>query len=100
MSHRRDIAQAKALIPQRGSYFSREKSARLSVGEVHDHDLTERELQVLQLIADGNTQKSAAESLKLAEITIKNKFTEIRSKLYANTTTNAVAIALRQGLID
>lgn len=62
--------------------------------------LTDREVQVLQLLADGKTIKDASRSLKLAEITLKRYTAEIRSKLEAPTTPNAVATAIRRGLID
>ena len=62
--------------------------------------LTDREVQVLQLLADGKTIKDASRSLKLAESTLKRYAAEIRSKLEAPTTPNAVATAIRRGLND
>ena len=63
-------------------------------------ELTQREIQVLQLLADGNTLRGAAKSLNRAEITLKHYVVGIREKLEAPTTSNAIAIALRRGLID
>jgi DNA-binding NarL/FixJ family response regulator len=62
--------------------------------------LSEREIKVLQSLADGKTLKSIARSLKLAQITVDKYAAEIRYKLDADTTPNAVATALRRGLID
>ncbi len=62
--------------------------------------LSEREIQVLQLLADGKTQIEVAHSLRLAPRTLKDYATRLREKLEANTTSNAIATALRRGLID
>jgi DNA-binding NarL/FixJ family response regulator len=62
--------------------------------------LSSREMEVLQHIADGKTVRDTARCLKLAEITVKKYAADIRTKLEANTTPNAVATALRRGIID
>jgi DNA-binding NarL/FixJ family response regulator len=62
--------------------------------------LNEREIEVLQMLADGKTQREAARSLRLAHRTIKDYSTRLREKLDAKTTYNALATALRRGLID
>ena len=61
--------------------------------------LTEREIQLLKLSADGLTSKQIARQLHVTEQTIKNAMCVIISKLRATTRTNAVAIALSIGLI-
>jgi DNA-binding NarL/FixJ family response regulator len=58
-----------------------------------------RELQVLQLIADGHTNKGAAKELGLAEETVKCYVRRLLAKLQATTRAHAVAVGLRQGLI-
>jgi DNA-binding NarL/FixJ family response regulator len=63
-------------------------------------ELSQKELLVLQLLADGKTLRGTAKSMKRAEITLKHYTEIIREKLDAPTTTNAIAIALRRGLID
>lgn len=63
-------------------------------------ELSKRELQVLQFLADGSKLREVAKRLRLAEDTVKHHTTNIREKLNTPTTSNAVATALRRGLID
>lgn len=60
--------------------------------------LTERELAVLQEMAQGKSNKEIAETLFLAEGTVKNYVSTIISKLQANDRTQAAIIALKKGL--
>ena len=63
-------------------------------------ELTQKEIDILQGIADGKRLSGIAASMKLCENTIKHYTLDIRLKLDAPTTPNAIAIALRRGLID
>lgn len=65
-----------------------------------DDELSAREIQVLQLIAAGNSNKQIADILFVAEATIKSRVTNILSKLGANDRAHAVIIALRRGIIE
>lgn len=60
--------------------------------------LTEREQSILHLMVQGHTNKEIAETLFLAEGTVKNNVSNIFSKLHANDRTQAVISALRRGL--
>ncbi len=60
--------------------------------------LTERELAVLQEMAQGKSNKEIAQTLFLAEGTVKNYVSTIISKLQANDRTQAAIIALKKGL--
>ena len=62
-------------------------------------ELTQRELQVLQLAADGLSNKEIGERLVISEKTAKNHTANIFSKLQVNDRTQAVVYALRKGLI-
>jgi DNA-binding NarL/FixJ family response regulator len=62
--------------------------------------LTERERQVLQLVAEGASNLQIARRLHLAEGTVKNHISLIMDKLGAGNRTQAVSIARRQRLID
>ena len=66
---------------------------------VADDELTERELEVLRLIASGNGNKQIADRLSIGEATVKSHVTNILSKLGANDRTHAVAIAHKRGII-
>jgi DNA-binding NarL/FixJ family response regulator len=65
-----------------------------------DDQLSEREIEVLQLIAAGNSNKQIADRLFVAEATIKSRVTNILSKLGAGDRAHAVTIALKRGIID
>jgi DNA-binding NarL/FixJ family response regulator len=61
--------------------------------------LTPKEVQVLTLIAEGNSNKRIADILGISEQTIKNQVSAILRKINANDRAHAVFIALRDGLI-
>ena len=63
-------------------------------------ELTQRELQVLQLAADGMSNKEIADELHITEKTAKNHIANIFSKLQVNDRTQAVLYALRKGLVS
>jgi DNA-binding CsgD family transcriptional regulator len=67
---------------------------------VPDETLRVTEVEILQLLADGSSLEKAAETIGLAEQTVKGYVYIMRQKLGAETTTNAIAIALRRGIID
>ncbi len=62
--------------------------------------LSEREAQVLQCAACGNSNKRIAVVLAISEETVKAHMRTILSKLDANDRTHAVAIAIRRGIIS
>ena len=62
-------------------------------------DLTEKEQQILKLLAGGFSNKEIASSVFLAEGTVKNHVSNILSKLNTRDRTRAVLIALNQGLV-
>jgi DNA-binding NarL/FixJ family response regulator len=62
-------------------------------------DLTEKEQQILKLVAGGFSNKEIALSIFLAEGTVKNHVSNILSKLNTRDRTRAVLIALNQGLV-
>jgi len=62
--------------------------------------LTPREREILNYIAQGYLNKQIAAELDISEQTIKNHVTSILRKLNANARTEAVVVAIRQGLIS
>jgi DNA-binding NarL/FixJ family response regulator len=65
------------------------------------HDLLSlRELQVLEAVADGKSNKEIAAALAIAEDTVKTHLRRLFEKLGAADRAQAVAIALRQNLIE
>ena len=61
--------------------------------------LTPRETEILKYIAQGYLNKQIAAELGISEQTIKNHVTSILRKLNANARTEAVVVAIKQGLI-
>ena len=64
------------------------------------HDLTERELEVLTLIAQGKSNKDISEDLVLSEKTVKTHVSNILQKLHLSDRTQAAVYALRQKIVD
>jgi len=65
-----------------------------------DDALTEREIDVLRHIAGGNRNRDIAEQLFISEETVKVHVKHIMEKLGASDRTQAVAIAVRRGIIQ
>ena len=62
--------------------------------------LTQREREILQLLADGMSNADVAQRLFISQETVKSHVRHILVKLEADTRTQAVAIALREAMID
>jgi DNA-binding NarL/FixJ family response regulator len=62
--------------------------------------LTVREREILQLLADGMSNADVAQKLFISQETVKSHVRHILAKLEADTRTHAVAIALRESIID
>jgi DNA-binding NarL/FixJ family response regulator len=65
-----------------------------------DERLTDRERDVLQHIAGGNRNRDIGEKLFISEETVKVHVKHIMEKLGASDRTEAVAIAVRRGIIQ
>lgn len=65
-----------------------------------DNELSQREIEVLRLIAAGNANKQIADKLAIGETTVKSHITNILSKLGANDRAHAVTIGMQRGIID
>lgn len=61
-------------------------------------DLTEREADILRFLAQGASNQEIAEALQVSEKTIRNRLSEIFSKLRLNNRTQAALYALREGI--
>jgi DNA-binding NarL/FixJ family response regulator len=76
-----------------------EVAARLA-DHLGEEDLTGREIEVLRKVVQGNRNRDIAEQLFIAEDTVKLHLKHIMDKLGARDRTEAVAIALRRGIIQ
>jgi DNA-binding NarL/FixJ family response regulator len=76
-----------------------EVAAELATHAVDDA-LSEREIEVLSLIAAGNSNKLVADQLAISVDTVKGHVKNILSKLGVNDRTHAVTAALKRGIIE
>jgi len=65
-----------------------------------DYGVTMREREVLQLLADGKSSDAISAQLFITRETVKSHVHHILVKLRADSRAHAVAIALREGIID
>jgi DNA-binding NarL/FixJ family response regulator len=63
------------------------------------HDLTARELEVLELIVNGKSNKRIAAALQISVATVKTHVFSIMRKLGADDRTHAATTALRRGIV-
>jgi two-component system, NarL family, response regulator LiaR len=85
-----------------GSTYLDPQIAHLVLGRItvpEDNPLTPRETEVLNLIAEGFSNKAIAERLAVGVATVKTHIEDILEKLSASDRTQAAVKALRQGLI-
>ena len=82
-------------MPRRSTRFARSGRA-LRIFRVYS-PLSPRELQVLELVAAGRTNKEIAVQLDISNQTVKNHVSSILRKLAVNDRTQAVVYAMRRG---
>lgn len=88
----REVFAGKRRIPA-------EVAAEIAV-HAGDDGLSEREIEVLRRVAQGNGNKQVAEELAISVQTVKGHMKNILMKLQANDRTHAVTIALSRGIIS
>jgi two-component system response regulator DegU len=64
------------------------------------HLLTRRECEVLQLLADGKSNRGIGESLYISEKTVKNHVSNILQKMNVKDRTQAVVTAIKKGWVE
>ena len=80
-------------------YFPPEIASRLPE-QLRQTKLTSRELEVLQMIANGRSNKEIGDVFGIVEGTVKVHVTNLLEKLHAADRTQAVTIAVKRGLIN
>ena len=63
-----------------------------------ENNLTDREIEILQMVAQGRTNQQIADALFLSERTVRTHITNILAKLRLENRTQAALYALRQGI--
>src|SRR5271168_1899251 len=69
------------------------------VDGINSQPLTDRESEVLQLLADGKSNKEIGAKLYISEFTVKGHLRNIFSKLKVSSRTEAITAATRRGLV-
>jgi len=102
-AHREALAHAIKRAAAGEVQLSPEAAARL-VREVRSPEspeiLTERETQVLRMLARGKANKTIARELKVREVTVKSHVSNILGKLGLQSRTQAALYAVRIGLVS
>jgi len=93
-----EIIHAVEMVHQNQSCIPPNIARRLTEA-IASEELSQRELEVLKLAADGLTNKAIADRLFISAKTARNHVTSCLGKLCASDRTEAVTIALRRGLI-
>jgi DNA-binding NarL/FixJ family response regulator len=96
-----DLARAIELVGQGGTYVDPVLASYLASSKTTEklRALTQREREVLRLLADGNSNEEIGKALFISPETVRTHVRKAMSKLDADTRTQAVATALRQSLI-
>jgi DNA-binding NarL/FixJ family response regulator len=97
--HDRELIETIHAVMEGRKRIPPEVAAELAEHATED-ELSEREIEVLKLIAAGNSNKQIADLLSVAEATVKSRVTNILSKLSASDRAHAVTIGLRRGIIE
>ena len=98
-----ELLTALRAIAEGGSYLSPAVARRvidLAGGKSPSANLTDRELEILRLLASGARPGQVAEKLFVSIKTVKNHLTSVYAKLGVQTGAQAVAEAYRRGLVS
>ncbi len=87
-------------IPQLHPDIARKLMGQMPAPATPLDELTEREREVLTLLAQGNSNKEIAARLFLTEATVKGYVSTILGKLHVADRTQAALLAVRYGLVD
>ena len=80
-------------------HVHRDVAAEIAL-HVVDESLSDREAEVLRLVAVGKANKEIAHALSLSEETVKAHLKNIFAKLDVADRTHAVTVAARRGIIE
>jgi DNA-binding NarL/FixJ family response regulator len=99
----KDVSAAELAHTVRHVYQGASVIAKVAQDEVDGHfpadKLSARELEVLRLAADGNSNRMIGEILTISEPTVKSHMSTVLVKLGASDRTHAVTLAIKRGYI-
>jgi two-component system, NarL family, response regulator len=93
-----ELLNAIRMIHSGQKYVPPEVGAKL-VQRMNNPELSERELDVLRLMAQGMNNLDIAAALNIGESTVKSHVNRILSKLGVNDRTQAVIVAIKRGIV-
>jgi DNA-binding NarL/FixJ family response regulator len=82
-----------------GEAYLQPKLAAKLVQRVQEQQLTEREEQILKLLAEGKSNRAIGQALHITESTVKSHLKNLFVKLDATSRAEAIALAARRGLV-
>jgi DNA-binding NarL/FixJ family response regulator len=94
---RKDLLNAIRSVHAGQKRIQSEIAAKLA-DHAADDPLTEREIEVLMMMGDGNSNKMIADKLSITEHTVKGHVKSILSKLGASDRTHAVKLGIQRGI--
>jgi DNA-binding NarL/FixJ family response regulator len=94
-----EMVAAISVVNSGKRYIPRHIAARLA-DRLMRSDLTARELQTLELLAQGSTNKQIGGALGISDNTVRHHVNNIMEKLKVTDRTEAVATALRNGVLS
>lgn len=87
-----EVAAGGSYFPERIVQWIEEREGRSS--------LSTREIEILEMVSRGLTNKEIAGALRISHYTVRNHLNHITAKLQVADRTEAATVALRQGIID
>ena len=97
-SLRKDLVETIRTVHAGRKHVSPEVASEIAIHAAGE-TLSEREIQVLALVAEGHANKQIARDLKLSEDTVKAHLKTIFVKLEVADRTHAVTVAIRRGVL-
>jgi DNA-binding NarL/FixJ family response regulator len=96
---RAEIVAAISAVSSGGKCFPETIAARIAECDSRT-SLSPREVEILEMVAKGLTNKEIGRVLQISHYTVRNHINHISSKLDAGDRTEAATVALQQGIID
>lgn len=96
---REQIVAAIETVMAGGEYFPEGVAAWIE-GRESRSSLSTREIEILEMVSKGLTNKEIAHVLRISHYTVRNHINHISAKLEVADRTEAVTVALRQGIIS
>jgi DNA-binding NarL/FixJ family response regulator len=94
------VAQGEILITPKIAEKMKKEFDKISQEKSPYLKLTPREMEILDLLAKGASNKEIAQQLCIEEKTVKNHMSNIFAKLHVNDRTQALIVAIRQGIVQ